>query len=168
MGSTRMISNTLRVFAMVMATGFGSAMLAHSALAQISPPVPYCDVLKRIANMAMTRERFAPIVGKPREGNFRETTLPLPGWNDCAFYGPNYYTCDSVPLRTAEEAKQALARMSRDMLSCLGTTWEEVKEESSETYTLLHPKLGPASLALNLDQTDNGHVVRFSLFLRRR
>jgi hypothetical protein len=151
-----------------MATGFDPAMLAQSALAQNSSAISYCEALKQIANMAMIRERFAPIVGKPREGNFRETTLPLPGWNDCAFYGPNYYTCDSVPVRTAEEAEQALARTSQGMQSCLGTTWEEVKEESSETYILLHPKLGPASLALNLDQTDGGHVVRFSLFLRRR
>ena len=151
-----------------MATGFGSATLGQSVLAQNLSAIPYCDALKQIANMAMTRGRFAPILGKPREGNFRETTLPLPGWGDCVFYGPNYYTCDSAPLRTAEEAEPDLARTSRDFLSCLGTTWEEVKEESSLTYILLHPKLGPASIALNLDQTDNGHVVRFSLFLRRR
>jgi len=141
---------------------------APLALAQNPPAVPYCEALKQIANMAMTRERFAPIVGKPREGNFLETTLPLPGWKNCAFYGPNYYTCDGAPARTAEEAEQALARTSQDILSCLGPTWGEVKEESSQTYIVLHPKLGPASIALNLDQTDRGHVVRFSIFLRRR
>jgi hypothetical protein len=163
-----MISNAFRGFATIIVSGFGSAMLAQPALPQSPPVIPYCDALKQIANMAMTRERFAPIVGKPRDGNFRDTELPLPSWNDCAFYGPNYYTCDSTPLPTAEQAEQTLLQTSHEILSCLGTTWDEVKDESSSTYMLLHPKLGPASIALNLDQTDSGHVVRFSLFLRRR
>src|SRR4051812_49855084 len=96
---------------------------APLALAQNPPAVPYCEALKQITNMAMTRERFAPIIGKPREGNFLETKLPLPGWSDCAFYGPNYYTCDAAPLPTAEEAERNLVRTSQGILSCLGNTW---------------------------------------------
>jgi hypothetical protein len=33
---------------------------------------------------------------------------------------------------------------------------------------VLHPKLGPASITLNLDESDEGgHLVRLILFLRR-
>jgi hypothetical protein len=35
-------------------------------------------------------------------------------------------------------------------------------------FVVLHPKLGPASITLNLDETDRGaHLVRLILFLRR-
>jgi hypothetical protein len=40
----------------------------------------YCSDLQRVTSLAMTRERFASIAGKPREGNFLETRLALSGW----------------------------------------------------------------------------------------
>src|SRR5262245_45990213 len=58
----------------------------------------YCADLQRVTGLAMTRERFAAIAGKPREGNFLETSLALSGWNNCALYGAATYTCDSPAL----------------------------------------------------------------------
>jgi hypothetical protein len=158
-----------RLSLLAMAIVFSSAtMTAAQSPSQVAVSVPYCDELKQIANLAMTRERFTWIIGRPRDGNFRETSLPLPGWNDCAFYGTNYYTCDSPPFKTVEDAGRTLAEISHDILACLGKTWGEVQDESSSGYVVLHPMLGPASIALNLDRTDDGqHLVRFSLFLRR-
>ncbi len=148
------------------------ALVASSlaALAQDAPAesIPYCPELKQVTNLALTRERFAPIIGKPREGNFRDTSLPLRGWKDCSFYGPTNYTCDSQGLKTAEEAAEAQAKIARQILTCLGTTWSEATDRSSPGYIVLHPALGPASITLNLDQTDQkDHVVRLTLFLRR-
>src|ERR1700730_965071 len=40
----------------------------------------YCPDLKRLAALAATKDRFAGIAGRPRDGNFVETTLPLAGW----------------------------------------------------------------------------------------
>jgi hypothetical protein len=125
--------------------------------------------LKQIANLAMTRERFASIIGKPREGNYRDTTLPLPGWNDCSFYGAATYTCDSHAMRTAEEARSAQTRTAQEILACLGPTWAEAPDQSAIDFIVLHPALGPASITLSLDQTETReHVVRLTLFLRRR
>src|SRR4051794_2559775 len=69
-----------------------------------SGPAPYCTDLKHIANLAMTRERFSSIIGKPRQGNFRDTSRPLTGWKDCAFYGNNAYTCDSHGFASEDAA----------------------------------------------------------------
>jgi hypothetical protein len=129
--------------------------------------VSYCSELKALNNHAMSRDRFAPIIGKPREGNYRETTLPLPGWVNCAFYGTTTYTCDSPELRTAQDAVQAQSRIATEILACFAGTWAEAPEQSSGDFLVLHPKLGPASITLNLDQTDRGHIVRLILFLRR-
>jgi hypothetical protein len=70
-------------------------------LAQSASDLPYCADLKQLNNLAMSQGRFAPIVGKSREGNFRETTLPLTGSMNCAFYGARTYTCDSPAFETA-------------------------------------------------------------------
>jgi hypothetical protein len=43
---------------------------------------PYCGDLKRVTSLVSARDRFASIAGKPREGNFRDTVLPLTGWKD--------------------------------------------------------------------------------------
>jgi hypothetical protein len=128
---------------------------------------PYCSDLKHITNLAMTRERFASIVGKPREGNFRETSRPLTGWIDCAFYGTRTYTCDSPGFKSEEEAASAQKAISRQILSCL-ETWDEAQgQTSTANFIVLHPRLGPASITLNLDQTNDGqHAVRLILFLR--
>ena len=52
---------------------------AGVVLAQSASNLPYCADLKELNNLAMSRGRFAPIIGQPREGNFRDTTLPLRG-----------------------------------------------------------------------------------------
>ena len=132
-----------------------------------SEPAPYCADLKHIANLAMTRERFSSIIGKPRQGNFRDTSRPLTGWKDCVFYGTNAYTCDSHGFPSEDAAAQAQKNNVSQILSCL-ETWSEAKEQSSPTYIALHPKLGPASITLSLDKADDGSdVVRFTMFLRR-
>jgi len=137
----------------------GSAVMERTA--------PYCPDLKHIANLAMTRERFASIIGKPREGNFRDTSRPLTGWGDCAFYGTRTYTCDLRGFKSEEEAAVAQREIAGQILSCL-ETWDEAQEQTSTAnFIVLHPRLGPASITLNLDQTNDGqHVVRFILFLR--
>lgn len=140
-----------------------------AALAQGFPSetVPYCAELKHITNLAMTRERFASIIGKAREGNFRDTTFPLTGWKDCSFYGPTTYTCDSPELNSAAEAEKAETTTAQQIVACLDA-WNEAKEQSGPNFIVLHPRLGPASITLNLDETDIGRfVVRLTLFLRR-
>ena len=133
----------------------------------ISEPAPYCADLKHIANLAMTRERFSSIIGKPRQGNFRDTTMPLTGWKDCVFYGTNAYTCDSRVFASESAAAQAQKEMVPQILSCL-ETWTEATQQSSPTYLALHPRLGPASITLSLDKDDDGKdIVRFTMFLRR-
>ena len=127
----------------------------------------YCADLKQLNNLAMSQGRFAPIIGKPREGNFRETTLLLTGWMNCAFYGATTYTCDSPALETAQDAVEAQSRFAKDILACFAGTWAEAAEQTSTDFLVLHPKLGPASITLNLDRIDKGHIVRFIMFLRR-
>lgn len=130
--------------------------------------VPYCSDLQQVANLAMTRERFASIIGKPREGNFLDTSLVLRGWKDCGFYGSATYTCESRALKTAAEAEQAQARTVKQILACLGNGWFEVKDQSSAGFVVLHPALGPASITLNLAETDDkAYAVRLVLFIRR-
>jgi len=148
-----------------------AALMASSAPATTQDgsanAVPYCTELKQLNNLAMSQGRFAPIVGKPQEGNFRETTLSLPGWMNCAFYGTTTFTCDSSGFETAQGAIEAQSRIAKDILACFAGTWTEAPEQTSTDFLVLHPKLGPASITLNLDQTVAGHIVRFILFLRR-
>jgi hypothetical protein len=145
-----------------------SAMaLAVSTAAMAQDAAFYCADLKDLNNHAMSRDRFAPLIGKPGEGNFRETTLPLTGWLNCAFYGTTTYTCDSPGLKTAQDAVQMQSRIAKDILACFAGTWAEAPEQSSGDFLVLHPKLGPASITLSLDQTDKGQIVRLTLFLRR-
>ncbi len=138
-----------------------------AGLAQGTSDMSYCTELKQLNNLAMSQGRFAPIIGKPREGNFRDTTLPLTGWMNCAFFGETTYTCDSAELKTAQDAVEAQSRIAKDILTCFAGTWAEAPEQTSTDFLVLHPKLGPASITLNIDQTDKGHIVRLILFLRR-
>jgi len=133
------------------------------------PEAPsYCSDLQRVTAQAMTRERFAPIAGKPREGNFLETSLALTGWNNCALYGAATYTCDSPALGSAQDAQQAQAELLRQIKTCLGEGWAEATERSSPDYVVLHNALRPVSITLSTDQTDNGgHVVHLNVFVRR-
>jgi hypothetical protein len=49
----------------------GLAASTALAVAQGSRPkaIPYCAELKELNNHAMSRQRFAPIIGQPRDGN---------------------------------------------------------------------------------------------------
>jgi hypothetical protein len=132
------------------------------------PEAPYCAQLKEINNNAMSRQRFMPLIGKPRMGSYSDTTMPLTGWSDCLMYGPSTYTCDSQVFETQGEAASAQRRIAHDILGCFAGTWEEAPDQTSADFLVLHPKLGPASITLNLDQTDtNEHIVRLIIFLRR-
>ena len=128
----------------------------------------YCSDLQRVTSLAMTRERFAAIAGKPREGNFLETSLALTGWNNCALYGATTYTCDSPRLGSAQDAQRAQAELLRQIKACLGEGWAETTERSSPDYVVLHNALRPVSITLSTDQTDDGrHVVHLNVFVRR-
>ena len=130
--------------------------------------IPYCAELKELNNYAMSRQRFAPIIGQPRSGNYRETSLPLTGWSNCAFYGSNSYTCDSAELTSREEAAKAQQRIAQEILSCFDGTWTEAPDQMGPDFVVLHPKLGPASITLNLGETDTKvHIVSLILFVRR-
>jgi hypothetical protein len=141
--------------------------LTGTLAARDAAGISYCEDLKKLNNFAMSRGRFAPIIGNPLQGNYYETKLPLTGWNNCAFFGPTTYTCDSPEFKTAQEAMEAQSRTAKDILACFGDTWAEAPEQTSTDFLVLHPKLGPASITLNLDRTDGGYIVRLILFLRR-
>jgi hypothetical protein len=153
---------------MIFALAFAS--VPTLTLAQdVAPEAPaYCSELKQITALAVTKEKFASITGKPRNGNFRDTTLELTGWRDCSLYGPATYTCDSQPLATAENAETAQASTVHDIQACLGEAWSEAGDRSSPRYVVLHHAGRPLSITLSTDQTDkNEHVVRLILFVRR-
>jgi hypothetical protein len=129
---------------------------------------PYCAELKQVVAHALSRERFVPIAGAAREGNFRDTSLALTGWNGCSLYGAGAYTCDSPPLEGADTAQAAQAATVQQVLTCLGREWAEIKDRSSPGYVVLHPLRGAVSITLSLDENDRKqHVVRLTLFVRR-
>jgi hypothetical protein len=107
-------------------------LMAQEAIA------PYCSELKRVADLAITSERFTLIAGKPRDGNFSDSNLALTGWNDCSVYGGRIYTCDSQPIETAQEAQQAQEKIFHDIQACLGNSWAETKDRSSLGFIVLH------------------------------
>jgi hypothetical protein len=140
-------------------------MLAQTA----RPQAPaYCFDLSRITDLAVTKERFASIAGRPRPGNFRDARVVLPDWKDCSLYGAATYTCDSAEMETAEEAERARAAILDQVKSCLGAGWAEAADRSSPSYVVLHNASRPVSITLSTDQTDNKrHVVRLTVFVRR-
>ena len=136
--------------------------------AQSPESIPYCQALKELNNYALSQRCFAPIIGVAKDGNYRATSLVLTGWTNCAFYGTTSYTCDSAELKSHEEAAKAQQRIAQEILDCFAGTWAEAPEQMGPDFVVLHPKLGPASITLNLDQTESGrHLVRLILFLRR-
>jgi len=144
-----------------------SAAAAHAQDAATGA-APYCADLKRVAALASVRDRFASIAGRPREGQFSDTILPLTGWKDCSLYGAGMYTCDSAARKDAQEAEKAQAQIVDQVLSCFAGTWLQLKDRSSPRYVVLHPAQGPASITLSIDENDNKeHVVRLILFVRR-
>jgi hypothetical protein len=133
-----------------------------------SEAVSYCSELKQITALATTKDRFASIAAKPREGNFMDTSLALTGWKDCSLYGAGTYTCDSQGLSTAQEAEKTQDVILRELKSCLGDAWIEAKDRSSSNYAVLHDAARPVSITLSTDETDRKeHVVRLIVFVRR-
>ena len=146
------------------------ASLPATALAQSarSQAPPYCFDLSRIIDLAVTKERFASIAGRPRPGDFRDASLVLAGWKDCSLYGAATYTCDSAEMDTAEEADEARRDILDQVKSCLGAGWAEAAERSSPDYVVLHNAARPVSITLSTDQNDSKrHVVRLTIFVRR-
>jgi hypothetical protein len=139
----------------------------HAAPAEELPT--YCPALRDVAALVRAKDRFASIIGRPREGNFLETTLALPGWADCSFYGTRTYTCDSRPLASADDAVLAFAKILGEVKTCLRDGWAEDLNRASPGYAAIHDNRQVASITINTDQTDkNEHLVRLILFLRSR
>jgi hypothetical protein len=129
----------------------------------------YCQTLTHVAGLVRAKDKFASIIGKPREGNFLDTPLPLPGWADCSFYGTRTYACDSRPFDTADDAERAFARTLGEVKSCLRDSWAEDQSRASHGYAVVHDDRQLASITINTDKTEkNEHVVRLILFLRSR
>jgi hypothetical protein len=126
----------------------------------------YCAALKRLAALAATKDRFAGITGRSREGNFLETTLPLAGWDNCAIYGPRSYTCDSYKVPTAAAAEKRQATILNEVKECLGDDWSEVKDRSSSSYVVLHDARGAVSITLSTDFSEGDHLVHLIIFAR--
>jgi|SRR4051812_6801111 hypothetical protein len=143
------------------------ACCAVSTITLAQDAATYCGDLKRVASLVSARDRFASLAGKPREGNFSDTILPLTGWKDCSLYGSGMYTCDSPGLPTKNEAEKAQARATDEILSCFAGSWLEIKDRSSPGYVVLHPARGPASITLSIDEGDSKEfIVRMTLFVR--
>jgi hypothetical protein len=143
-------------------------LFAHTAVAQDSAASATidCPDLRRIIDLAERNKTFSPIAGTPREGNFRETTIPLASWADCALYGTRTYACDSTEFKTASDAERAVARLAEDIARCLGERWGQDTGRSSATYVVLHKAQSPASLTLSTAPTDKGHLVHLIVFVR--
>jgi ABC-2 type transport system ATP-binding protein len=95
--------------ARLLALAMASLPALASAQDARSQAPPYCFDLTRVVDLAMTKERFASIAGRPRQGSYVGTGLVLAGWKDCSLYGAATYTCDSSEMDTAEEAEKARA-----------------------------------------------------------
>jgi hypothetical protein len=129
----------------------------------------YCPTLRDVAALVHAKDRFKSIIGKPREGSFLETTLPLPGWAYCSFYGMRTYTCDSRPLDTAAEAERAFQGTLEEIKGCLREGWAEDQSRASPGYAVVRDERQVASITINTDRTENDrYVVRLILFLRSR
>jgi hypothetical protein len=129
----------------------------------------YCPALREVAALVHAKDRFKSIIGKPREGSFLETTLPLPGWSDCSFYGTRTYTCDSRPLDTAAEAGRDFERTLGEVKVCLREGWAEDASRASPGYAVVRDERQIASITINTDRIENDrYVVRLILFLRGR
>jgi hypothetical protein len=102
--------------------------------------------LKQVTELALAGNQFGAIARKLREANFRDTTLPLTGWKDCALYGATTYTCDSQALRTSHEAEEGLTNTTDDILRCLagvvggnqGPFFRRLCRSSSDTRKHFH------------------------------
>jgi hypothetical protein len=151
---------------------YASVVIAMAAPVHAAPagePAAWCPALRDVAALVRATDRFASIIGRPREGNYFETTLPLPGWGDCSFYGRRTYVCDSLPLATADDAAGAFAKTLDDVKGCLREGWAEDPNSASPGYAVIRDDRRAASITINTDHTDrNDHVVRLIVFLRSR
>ena len=153
---------------LIVALALASAPGAVLAQDAGSDAAAYCSELRRVVALAATKERFASIAGKPREGNFLDTSLTLTGWRDCALYGSATYTCDSRELNSAQEAEQAQADVLQEIKSCIGDRWAIAPERTSPSYVVLHDVMRPISITLSTDETaDRKHIVHLIMFVRR-
>jgi hypothetical protein len=129
----------------------------------------YCTELRQVAALVSAKEKFASIIGKERQGNFLESKVALPGWDDCAFYGARTYTCDSLGFHSVDDGDRLHAKAVEEIKSCLGGEWTEVPGQASPRYVVLHDRRQLASITVNTDQNQKGEqVVRLILFLRGR
>jgi len=139
--------------------GRGGAAFADAA---------WCSDLARVADLAATN-KLAFIAGAPRGGSFRDATVPLPGWRNCALYGARTFTCDSQAFATSGQAEAALAALVADVKACLGADWSRDDSRSSPVYAVVRNEHDAVSMTLSTDQADDGeHVVRLTLFVRGR
>jgi hypothetical protein len=158
------IMTKLAILAVALAS-LPAAALAQNARSQAPP---YCFDLSRVVDLAVTKERFASIAGRPRQGDFRDASVVLPDWKDCSLYGAATYTCDSAEMDSAEAAEKARSTTLRQVKSCLGAGWSEAADRSNPSYVVLHNAARPVSITVSTDQTDGKkHVVRLIVFVRR-
>src|SRR5262249_50350285 len=152
----RQLSSAARVHLMRAAVlalglvGLGGAAFAETA---------WCPDLKRVIDLTVAKDKFAYIAGRPREGDFRDTTLPLAGWRDCSLYGTRTYLCESQGFKAAEEAAKALATLVTEVADCLGGSWSNDESRSSSVYAVLHSAQDPAAMTLGTGQADDGRYV---------
>ena len=150
----------------------GAAMMASisaGATARADDVPPYCAELRQVAAAALAKDKFAGIIGKPRAGNYLDTTVALPSWEDCAFYGTRTYTCDSGAFKTAEDGDRTLAKILGEVKACLRDGWAEDQSRASPGYVVLHDNRQMAAITINTDRTEKGeYIVRLILFLRSR
>jgi hypothetical protein len=150
-------------------SALATAALTDAAPSARADEIRYCPELKEIASLALITGRFTTIVGAPREGNFLDSKIALPGWEDCAFYGKRTYTCDSRGFKTADEAAVAHGRVLDEVKACLREGWTEVPDQASRGYAVLHDARSIVAITINTDVTGSSeHVVRLTVFLRGR
>ena len=155
----------MRAAALALVSALAPVGLAGAAFAESA----WCPDLKRLIDLTVTKEKFAYVAGAPREGDFRDTTMPLADWRDCALYGTRTYLCESQVFKTAGDAETALATFVKDVEECLGESWSKDESRSSSDYAVLHSAQDPAAMTLGTDTTDNGeHIVRLTVFFRGR
>ena len=161
------MTNPAQAQCIAQAAGPAVERQAEGAAAPASTEPAYCPDLKRVVAVAATKSGFESIAGRPRYGDFLDTTLSLPNWEDCSLYGRRTYTCDSHTVKTVAEVNRDLADIVRQIKICLGDDWAEDEERSSKKYIVLRNARGSAAMTLSTDQKhQQAHVVHLILFVR--
>jgi hypothetical protein len=145
------------------------ALMFVGAPARADDMPAYCPELRQVAAVALARDKFAGLIGAPRDGNYLQSNVALPGWQDCAFYGARTYTCDSHNFRTMEEGERAFTKTIGGVKACLRDGWAEDESRASAGYIVLRDHRQVASITINTAEAEKGeHIVRLILFLRSR